>query len=261
MQEGYFTQGHFDVKETTFIVSDEMYAMYRATEENAARVRAEEAKKEAEANVLPPDVRELLTKGEEYIQRIHEANDNIPDRGITDKLDRMEAIVTRIFEEVRKNPSLAGNLNMFMDYYLPTTIKLVGAYEEMDRQQMQGENIRNAKAEISDSLDTINDAFEKLLDSFFADTAMDVSTDISVMKTMMKQEGLTDDDLTAMRKKQATKAAGCGFLGWSANAAAGRTEEAGGFRFRGTAGAADLRDGGTQGAVGCAAQGGGHLRA
>ena len=118
----------------------------------------------------------------------------------------MERIVTRIFAEVRKDPSLAGNLNMFMDYYLPTTIKLVEAYESMDQQDIPGENIRSAKAEISDSLDTINDAFEKLLDSFFADTAMDVSTDISVMKTMMKQEGLADDDLSAMRKKKQMQA-------------------------------------------------------
>ena len=204
--DGYFKQGHFDTLETHFIVSDEMYRMYQATEANAARMRREAAEKEAKENTIPAEVRELLKNGEAYIQRIHEANDKIPDEGISDKLYRMERIVTRIFAEVRKDPSLAGNLNMFMDYYLPTTIKLVEAYESMDQQDIPGENIRSAKAEISDSLDTINDAFEKLLDSFFADTAMDVSTDISVMKTMMKQEGLADDDLSAMRKKKQMQA-------------------------------------------------------
>ena len=99
-------------------------------------------------------------------------------------------------------PSLASNLSMFMDYYLPTTTKLINAYAEMDAQPVQGENIRNAKKEIENSLDTINDAYENLLDSFFKDQALDVATDISVMKTMMKQEGLTPDDLEEIRKKE-----------------------------------------------------------
>ena len=113
-----------------------MYQMYQATEANAARMRREAAEKEAKENTIPAEVRELLKNGEAYIQRIHEANDKIPDEGISDKLYRMERIVTRIFAEVRKDPSLAGNLNMFMDYYLPTTIKLVEAYESMDQQDI-----------------------------------------------------------------------------------------------------------------------------
>ena len=91
---------------------------------------------------------------------------------------------------------------MFMNYYLPTTTKLIDAYRRMDQQEVQGENIRNAKHEIENSLDTINDAFEKLLDSFYKEEAMDVSSDISVMKMMMKQEGLAPDDLTAMKQRQ-----------------------------------------------------------
>lgn len=205
-QEGYFKQGRFDAQEKNFIASDEMYGMYIAAEENAARLRREEAARAAEENAIPSEVRELLANGDRYIRRIHEANANIPDEGITDKLNRMEQIVTRIFAEVRTDPSLAKNLNMFMDYYLPTTIKLVGAYEDMDRREVQGENIQNAKAEIAGSLDVVNDAFEKLLDSFFADDALDVSTDISVLKSMMRQEGLTDDELTVLRKKQEMQA-------------------------------------------------------
>ena len=149
IRDGYFKQAHFDAQEKNFIVSDDMYRMYQVTEENAARLRREAERKEAENQAIPPAVREILDSGQNYIQRIHKANDNIPDRGISDKLDRMEAIVTRIFDEVRKNPALAGNLEMFMDYYLPTTIKLVEAYEDMDKQNLPGENVRSAKAEIS----------------------------------------------------------------------------------------------------------------
>ena len=81
-----------------------------------------------------------------------------------------------------------------MEYYLPTTVKLLEAYQQLGRQPVQGENIKNSKAEIEKALDTLNVAFEKLLDSLFEDVAWDVSSDISVLHTMLAQEGLTKDD-------------------------------------------------------------------
>ena len=81
-----------------------------------------------------------------------------------------------------------------MQYYLPTTVKLLEAYEQLDKQPVQGENIRNSKREIEKTLDTLNVAFEKLLDSLFQDTAWDVSSDISVLQTRLAQEGLTEGD-------------------------------------------------------------------
>ena len=72
-----------------------------------------------------------------------------------------------------------------MDYYLPMTVKLLNAYAEMDAQPVQGETILASKKEIEDTLDTLNLAFEKLLDSIFEDTAMDVSSDISVLNTLL----------------------------------------------------------------------------
>ncbi len=81
-----------------------------------------------------------------------------------------------------------------MRYYLPTTLKLVQSYQEFDTQPVQGENITQAKTEIAQALDTINAAFANLLDSLFADDALDISTDISALETMLKQEGLTGSD-------------------------------------------------------------------
>ena len=76
--------------------------------------------------------------------------------------------------------------------YYSFAMKLLNAYEELDKQDMQGENIKTAKSEIENTLDTINVAFENLLDSFYKETAWDVSSDISVLKTMFAQEGLTE---------------------------------------------------------------------
>ena len=98
-----------------------------------------------------------------------------------------------IFKRVRAHPDVAPDLKKMMDYYLPTTVKLLEAYAELDAQTVQGENITSSKREIEDTLDTLNLAFEKLLDSIFKDTAWDLSTDISVLQTLLAQEGLIED--------------------------------------------------------------------
>lgn len=112
----------------------------------------------------------------------------------------------RIFAQVEKDPSCASELRKLMNYYLPTTEKLLRAYVELDKQPDVGENIRGPKREIEQTLDTINDAFEKLLDSLFRDMAWDISSDISVMKTMMAQDGLTESELTGAAPDQAVAA-------------------------------------------------------
>ena len=108
----------------------------------------------------------------------------------------------RIFDRAQSHPEVVPELKKLMDYYLPMTVKLLRAYADMDSQPVQGENIQSAKREIEQTLDTLNGAFEKLLDSIFKATALDVSTDISVLNTLLAQEGLTDDELARLRKKQ-----------------------------------------------------------
>ena len=116
---------------------------------------------------------------------------------MSEKLYRLESTMDRIVEQVRQNPSSAPELRKLMSYYLPTTVKLLKAYKELDKQTVSGENITNTKQEIEDALDTINDAFENLLDSLFQNMAWDVSSDISVMQTMFAQDGLTPGQMSA----------------------------------------------------------------
>ena len=120
---------------------------------------------------------------------------------VSAKISRMELIVQRIFRRAEEHPEIIPDLKKLMDYYLPMTVKLLNAYADMDAQSIQGENIQNAKREIEQSLDTLNQAYEKLFDSVFMETALDVSSDISVLHTMLAQEGLTEDELTKMRKE------------------------------------------------------------
>lgn len=197
ISEGLFLEGHWDKEQKNLITSDETFRSFEQSRmELEARQRAEAAKAAvtASSNPVSPKVQEVLDRGNAYLKEIRRCNDEIPGEEISAKIDRMDAIVLRIFERAEAHPEIIPDLKKLMDYYLPMTIKLLNAYAEMDRQPIQGETILASKQEIDATLDTLNLAFEKLLDSVFQDTAMDVSSDISVLHTLLAQEGLTGDD-------------------------------------------------------------------
>ena len=135
----------------------------------------------------------LVTEGEAYIKEIRAINDRIPDTEVmSDKLYQLEDIMKRIFEQARKDPSKEKDLRKLMNYYLPTTMKLLNAYADLSEQPEAGDNIRDTKRQIEGSMDAINNAFEKLLDDLFQEQAWDLSSDLNVMKTMMAQDGLAE---------------------------------------------------------------------
>lgn len=202
IRDGFFPQGYLDKKETCLITDQQTYQQYLQTEK-AYEVRAQEAQadgrkagaQQASASTAAPhgsEYQELLAEGQSYIRHIHTCNDKIEDPVISEKLDRMEMIVTRIFTEAGRNPDIADDLKKMMSYYLPTTKKLLDAYCELDEQPVPGENIETTKQEIAATLDTLNNAFAKLLDDLFEEKAWDISSDISVLNTMLAQEGLTE---------------------------------------------------------------------
>ena len=197
--KGLFLEGHLDREQTMLITSD---ATYREFE--AARLALEEARRQqAKADAQKPDPRvlEVQEKGSAFIAQIRKCNDDIPGEEVSAKIDRMELLVRRIFDRAREHPEVVPDLKKLMDYYLPMTVKLLNAYADMDAQPIQGGTIEASKREIEGTLDTLNLAFEKLLDELFQDTALDVSSDITVLQTMLAQEGLTEDDLTRMRRQ------------------------------------------------------------
>lgn len=197
--KGWLCQGHLDEKESCLMVSEHAWNQYTALMEDMKQRKAEEQaaqkKMREEYDRLSPEVQKIVQAGDEYVRRIKAANDAIPGEVISAKISRMELLVDRIFDRVEQNPDSVNDMRRMMDYYLPTTMKLLEAYEELDAQPVQGENIISSKKEIEDTIDTLNIAFEKLLDSLFQDTAWDVSSDISVLHTMLAQEGLTEDGL------------------------------------------------------------------
>lgn len=208
IEDGMFLEGHLDEEETSLITSDDSYVHYLEVRQKQAVQRQQEAvetKKQqdaAEEQKRDARVQEVLDRGNAFIRDIRACNDAIPGQEISDKISRMETLVRKIFDRVEEHPEVVPELKKLMDYYLPMTVKLLKAYADMDAQPVQGENIQNSKREIEATLDTLNTAFEKLLDSIFKTTALDVSSDISVLNTLLAQEGLTDDELARLRKEK-----------------------------------------------------------
>lgn len=207
LHKNMFRNGHIDEAGSCLMVTDEAYSQYKAAQAQLEeRKRQEkilenieqESRKKTEYN---EQVQSVLDEGNAYLAKIHASNDAILGEEISRKISHMENIIEKIFQRVKENPEVIADLKRLMEYYLPTTVKLLDAYEDLDKQPIQGENIASSKKEIEETLDTLNAAFEKLLDSIFRDMAWDVSTDISVLHTVLAQEGLTEDAFGSTKKQ------------------------------------------------------------
>lgn len=199
--KGMFKQAALDDSETMLIMTRDAYKQYREAQMEAQHRRHQHdlaqsvAPEIAEKKPLTPEAQALLARGEAYIARIRANNDAIEGEEISKKIDQIEHVVRTIFDRAAEQPQVIDDLGKLMDYYLPTTVKLLDAYRDLDAQPVQGPNIAASKHEIEATLDTLSVAFEKLLDSIFRDMAWDVSSDISVLRTVLAQEGLVDSPL------------------------------------------------------------------
>lgn len=196
---GMFPEGHIDDKQTYFMLNNEVYQNYLNSQEALRKRKEEELKRQEELSKEADDpfkkeLRQTIEMGKNYIEQIKSVNDAIHEGEISGKLGRLQNIVGQIFKHVEQNPKKLQEVKKFTNHYLPMTLKMVNVYKELNEQPVQGDNIRNAKNEIEKTIDTINIAFEKLLDDLFEEIALDISTDISVLETLFTQEGLTKKD-------------------------------------------------------------------
>lgn len=148
-----------------------------AAEEAAARKRAEAATpKEAEEGYAG------------VLRSIRRANDRIADAALSAKIDRLEEVTAQIFRAIEKDGKKASQVRTFLEYYLPTTQKLLDSYAEFEAAGIEGENLHMAKEKIEDTMDNIVRGFERQLDALYAAEAMDIQSDIDVMNSMMQRD-------------------------------------------------------------------------
>lgn len=237
---GFFPEGHLDEKETCLMLDDATYREYlrvekerkayaleqsmnrtypvpersnvaqasngqqgagqfsnQANDQTATQATDSQSAKAASNN---PELATMLREGHEYIRKLHELNDLIPGEVISEKMYRMESLLKEIFERVEEDPAQMPQMHKLMNYYLPTTIKLLQAYAEFDDISAPGPDIIAAKTEIEKTVDTINEAFTELLNKLFQATVFDVTTDAQVLQTMLAKEGLTKNDFSEDKK-------------------------------------------------------------
>lgn len=141
-----------------------------------------------------PDADQILLQGREALEQLRELDAAIADAEISAQIVRMSEIARKIFACVEEDPQKAPQIRRFMNYYLPTTLKLLRAYVRMDAQGVEGENITSTMEGVRGILGAITDAFAKQLDNLMQGVALDISTDIVVLEGMLAQEGLAGDD-------------------------------------------------------------------
>ncbi|MBR2667790.1 MAG: 5-bromo-4-chloroindolyl phosphate hydrolysis family protein [Oscillospiraceae bacterium] len=177
-------------------VEAEQKAEKHKTRQEKKEAKAEaKAKAEAEAVKLPPkdpEIAAMIKEEERAITEMRRLNQNISDPKLSLQIDDLESTSRKIFDHVTQHPEKLPQIRRFMNYYVPTTIKLLNAYDRMDNQGIEGENIDTTKDKIEKVMDTVVVAYHKQLDSLFSAEALDISTDITVMENLLAQEGLTE---------------------------------------------------------------------
>ncbi|CEH36020.1 5-bromo-4-chloroindolyl phosphate hydrolysis family protein [Romboutsia lituseburensis] len=192
---GMFLEGHIDEEKTYFMLNNEVYSDYlNLKKQQIAKEIDNEKSNEEIYNSEKEEKESIIRVGRSYIEQIKQIRNDLYKEEIAIKLDKLGNIANQILNQIEKNPKKIQEVNKFINHYLPITIKLINSYKDINNQLIKGENIENAKIEIEKSIDLINTAFENLLDDLFEDVVLDVSTDISVLKTLFKQEGLVEED-------------------------------------------------------------------
>ena len=166
------------------IFPDKVFQTGRAPKEEAKK--PEPKKKEADTKIAA-----LRTEKDRAISELRRLNDAIPDPRISDQIDHLEEVTGKIIDHVMANPDQQPQISRFLDYFLPTTIKLLNAYDRMDSAGISGSNIDATKEKVETMLDTLCAAFDKQLDALYGEEALDISTDITVMENLLAQEGLS----------------------------------------------------------------------
>ena len=132
----------------------------------------------------------LIKERDRAVGEMRRLNDSIEDEGISAQIDHLEEVTRKIIDLVVKQPKKLPQIRRFLDYYLPTTLKILNAYDRMDAAGISGENIDATKKKVEQMMATISQAFDRQLDALFGDEALDISTDITVMEQMLQREGL-----------------------------------------------------------------------
>lgn len=125
------------------------------------------------------------------LAEIKAVNDSIANEALSVQIDRIGTITAKIFDFQKSHPEHSPQLHSFLSYYLPTTLKILRAYAQLEAQGIEGENITAAKQRIEGMMDKVVEGFEKQLDQLFQGETLDITTDVKVLEQMLAKDGLS----------------------------------------------------------------------
>lgn len=187
IKKDYFKEARLVENNSIFILDKKTYEVYKNNYKDVYLGNKNEE------NLEEGKVDSALEIGKSYITEIAAYLPRLPENIQTD-VTRLLSIVREIFKQIKKDPERIEELSKFMDYYLPTTVSLLKRYNEFSESEVVTESQKNSMAEIEKTISTIDEAFLKLLNEIYGNVAMDINSDITVLTTMLKQEGLLDND-------------------------------------------------------------------
>ena len=176
-----FPTGYLDYSSSSLVLSGEGIREEPLKQEPAPKQKAEEKKEHPEDSILA---------------EIKAVNDAIQNQKLSAQIDRIGIITAKILDFQRSHPDKSPQLHSFLSYYLPTTLKILRAYAQLEDQGVAGENITAAMDRIESMMDKVVEGFEKQLDMLFQGDAMDITTDVDVLERMLAKDGLNDDGIS-----------------------------------------------------------------
>ncbi len=179
LDDGIFPMGYLDLGSDQLFLTDDGIQ--------------DRPKEEPEKAPEPP---KEVEGAEAVLTEIRALNDAIEDPEMSRKIDRIGEITGNIFAYLREKPDKEGKLRSFLSYYLPTTLKILGSYAQLEAQGVEGENISAAKERIEGMMDKVVEGFEQQLDRLFQDDAMDITSDVAVLERMLEKDGLGNSGMT-----------------------------------------------------------------
>ena len=149
---------------------------------------------EAPAPQAEPQSAPKAEEEDAILAEIRAVNDAVANEKVSAQIDQIGTITAKILDYQRSHPDSAPQLHSFLSYYLPTTLKILRAYGQLESQEVSGENITAAMARIEGMMDKVVEGFEKQLDLLFQGDAMDITADVAVLERMLAKDGLSDQE-------------------------------------------------------------------
>lgn len=197
MNKGYFKQARIVENNSLFLLDIPTFKLYKNQKNQMPNLSHEENKKIAQdtsTKTSKDKAEEIIKISSKEITSINLSISRIKNRNFLEKVIEIKKTIENITNIIKRYPEKAYVLDKFIEYYLPTTVKLIDAYTEYEIMESNDSKIKNSLAEIESSIEIINEAFEKIQLELMEDRTMDIKTDIDTMKILLNQEGYLEKD-------------------------------------------------------------------